>query len=122
MTIYATNGAKLYIGGALAAKSADFVEAEVTRPQAEGVARVIMHSIVWQYVPKDQQDRVTAAMEAAGAKATPETPLAWIAVEADRTVHRHGLKVRYWPGGESERLLAWSHPHGADIEWVADEG
>lgn len=30
MTIYATNGAKLYIGGALAAKSADFVEADFT--------------------------------------------------------------------------------------------
>ncbi|MFN6935248.1 MAG: DUF2332 domain-containing protein, partial [Tsuneonella sp.] len=102
--------------------AADFVEVELTRPQADGVTRVLMHSIVWQYVPKDQQDRVIAAMEAAGAKATPETPLAWIAVEADRTVHRHGLKVRYWPGGEGNRLLAWSHPHGADIEWVADEG
>lgn len=30
MTIYATNGSKLYIGAALAAKSADFVEADFT--------------------------------------------------------------------------------------------
>ncbi|WJS83547.1 hypothetical protein [Paracoccus sp. TOH] len=30
MTIYATNGAKLYIGAALAAKSADFVAADFT--------------------------------------------------------------------------------------------
>ncbi|ANY19958.1 hypothetical protein A6F68_01442 [Tsuneonella dongtanensis] len=99
--------------------AAEFVETELAKPQAEGTTRVLMHSIVWQYVPKDQQARISSAMEAAGAAATPERPLAWVAVEADRTVHRHGLKVRYWPGGEAERQLTWSHPHGADIEWVA---
>lgn len=98
--------------------AAAFAERELAKPQEDGVTRVLMHSIVWQYVPKDQQDRVTAAAEAAGARATPERPFAWIAVEADRTVHRHALTVRYWPGGEAERRLAWSHPHGADIEWL----
>ena len=99
--------------------AADFVEEQLAKPQVAGTVRVLMHSIVWQYLPKDQQERVTAAMEAAGAKATLQHPLAWIAVEADRTVHRHGTKVRYWPGGEEEVQLTWSHPHGADIEWVA---
>ncbi|TNE60784.1 MAG: DUF2332 domain-containing protein [Sphingomonadales bacterium] len=99
--------------------AADFVEAELAKPQAEGTARVLMHSIVWQYVPEDQQRRVTAAMEAAGATATPERPLAWIALEANRTVHRHELRVRYWPGGGEEQLLARAHAHGADIEWMA---
>ncbi len=99
--------------------AADFVEAELARPQEAGTTRVLMHSIVWQYVPEGQQVRVTAAMEAAGARATPERPLAWVKVEADRTVHRHALTVRYWPGGGEEVQLAWSHPHGADIEWIA---
>ncbi|MCT2558987.1 DUF2332 domain-containing protein [Tsuneonella sp. YG55] len=98
--------------------AADFVEAELAKPQAEGTTRVLMHSIVWQYVPKDQQARVTSAMEAAGERATEDKALAWVSVEADRTVHRHALKVRYWPGGDDETLLAWSHPHGADIEWL----
>ena len=100
------------------ATAADFVEAELARPQAAGTTRMLMHSIVWQYVPADQQARVTAAMEAAGAKATAERPLAWVQVEADRTVHRHKLTVRYWPGGGEDVQLAWSHPHGADVEWV----
>ncbi len=100
--------------------AADFVEAELAEPQAERTTRVLMHSIVWQYLPKDQQERITAAMEEAGERATPDKALAWIAVEADRTVHRHALKVRYWPGGGAETQLTWSHPHGADIEWVAD--
>lgn len=102
------------------ATAADFVEAELAKPQEAGTTRMLMHSIVWQYVPADQQARVTAAMEAAGAKATPERPLAWVQVEADRTVHRHKLTVRYWPAGAEEVQLAWAHPHGADVEWLAD--
>jgi hypothetical protein len=98
--------------------AADFVESRLARPQAEGTTRVLMHSIVWQYVPEDQQARVTAAMEAAGAAATPERALAWVRVEANRSVHRHELTVRYWPGGADEALLARSHAHGAAIEWV----
>lgn len=98
--------------------AADFVEAELAKPQQAGTTRVLMHSIVWQYVPQDQQARVTAAMEAAGAKATPERPLAWVKVEAERTVHRHKLTLRYWPEGEEEVQLAWAHPHGADVDWL----
>ena len=99
--------------------AADFVEAELAKPQKAGITRMLMHSIVWQYVPADQQARVTAAMEAAGAKATADAPLAWVMVEADRTVHRHKLTVRYWPGGAEAVQLTWSHPHGADVEWLA---
>src|SRR3546814_9352663 len=79
-----------------------------------------MHSIVWQYVPEDQQMRVTAAMEAAGARATPDRPLAWIALEANRTVHHHELVVRHWPDGEAPRLLARAHPHGAWVQWAGE--
>ena len=97
--------------------AADFVEAELAKPQAEGTTRVVMHSIVWQYVPTDQQDRVTAAIKTAGARATAGRALAWIAVEANRNTHRHELIVRYWPGGSPEKLLAISHPHGASLAW-----
>jgi hypothetical protein len=97
--------------------AAEFVEAELAKPQAEGTTRMLMHSIVWQYVPKEQQARVTAAMEAAGAKATPERPLAWVMVEANRETHRHELVVRYWPGGEEAVTLAEAHPHGAWMRW-----
>lgn len=100
------------------ATAADFVEVQLAQPQAPGTTRMLMHSIVWQYVPADQQARVAAAMEAAGAQATSDCPLAWVMVEADRSVHRQKLTVRYWPGGAEEVQLAWSHPHGADVEWL----
>jgi hypothetical protein len=103
----------------VAMTAADFVERQLSLPQEEGTTRVLMHSIVWQYVPGDQQARVTAAMEAAGSRATAERPLAWIALEANRTLLNHGLSVRYWPGGGEEKLLAAAHAHGAWVEWMA---
>ena len=99
--------------------AAEFVEAEQAKPQAEGVTRLLMHSIVWQYVPADQQERVTAAMAAAGARATAERPLAWISLEANRVLHIHEMTVRYWPGGAEPVTVTRAHPHGASIEWLA---
>lgn len=97
--------------------AADFVEAELRKPQPAGTTRVLMHSIVWQYVPADQQARVTAVMEAAGSRATAERPLAWISLEANRVLHNHELQLRYWPGGATPVLAARAHPHGAWIDW-----
>jgi hypothetical protein len=101
----------------VAMDAATFVERELARPQAAGTTRVLMHSIVWQYVPQVQQARVTAAMEAAGAKATDDCALAWIALEANRVLHHHELVVRYWPSGAEPAILARAHPHGAWVEW-----
>ena len=97
--------------------AADFVEAELAKPQAAGTTRMLMHSIVWQYVPEDQKARVTAAMEAAGARATAERPLAWVSLEANRVMHIHEMVVRYWPGGEAGEIVTRAHPHGAWIGW-----
>ena len=100
--------------------AAEFVELALAAPQAEGTTRVLMHSIVWQYVSADQQARVSAAMAEAGAKATAERPLAWIALEANRTVHHHELTVRYWPGREQRLQLGVAHAHGAWLEYFAE--
>ncbi len=101
--------------------AADFVEAELAKPQTAGTTRMLMHSIVWQYVPEDQKARVTAAMEAAGARATAERPLAWVSLEANRVMHIHEMTVRYWPGGAEPVLVTRAHPHGAWIGWGGSE-
>lgn len=100
------------------ADAAGFVAAALARPQAAGTTRVLMHSIVWQYLGPERQAAITAAMEAAGARATAARPLAWIALETNRTAFRHELVVRYWPGGEDARMLGHAHPHGAWVEWL----
>ncbi|WP_047807733.1 DUF2332 domain-containing protein [Pelagerythrobacter marensis] len=97
--------------------AADFVERTLATEPEAGVTRVIMHSVVWQYLPEEERERIEAAMAAAGARASAESPLAWVALEANRDTHRHELSVRYWPGGETWTRLAVAHPHGAWIEW-----
>ncbi len=96
----------------------EWIDTALTNPQAEGTARVLMHSIVWQYLGPERQARITALIEAAGAKATPERPLAWIALEANRNNFRHELVVRQWPGDGQPVMLGTSHAHGAWIEWT----
>ena len=97
--------------------AAEWVPLMLEEPQLEGVTRVLFHSIVWQYIPAAGRDAITAAMEAAGAKATTDRPLAWIMLETNRETFRHELRVKYWPGGEDWRLLAEAHPHGEWVEW-----
>lgn len=99
------------------ADAADWVEMRLATPQSEGTTRTLVHSIVWQYLPAATQDRITKAMEAKGAEATREKPLAWIAVEANRETYRHELVVRHWPGDGEPVKLAGAHPHGAWIDW-----
>jgi hypothetical protein len=101
------------------ADAADWVEALLAKPQAAGTTRVIHHSIVWQYIPADRQARISAAIDAAGARATADRPLAWMMLETNRATFRHELKVRYWPGGGDAVLLGEAQAHGAWVEWRA---
>jgi hypothetical protein len=105
----------------VAADAGDFAAEMLARPREQGTARVMFHSIMWQYMPTATQARITAAFEASGAEATPETPLGWIALETDPATFRHELRVRLWDGdahrGE-EHLLSHAHPHGAWVEWL----
>ena len=97
--------------------AADFVESELAKPQQAGTTRVLMHSIVWQYVPETSRNRVKAAMEDAARLASTERPLAWIMLEANRDNYRHELRVKHWPDSGEWSLLGTSHAHGAWVEW-----
>ena len=97
--------------------AAIFVADALSRPQSEGITRVLFHTIVWQYLPEDQQAEIEEAMVEAGAKADADRPLAWLALETNRETFRHELHARFWPEGEDPVLLAEAHPHGAWIEW-----
>lgn len=100
-------------------RAGDFVDKMLAREAQAGVTRMIAHSVVWQYIAPDEQDRITAAIEKAGAAATKEAPLAWVMLEANRDTHRHELTVRYWPGGAEPVMLANAHPHGEWVNWRA---
>ncbi len=101
--------------------AAAFVEDMLAQEPEQGVTRVLFHTVMWQYLPDATCDAITAAIEAAGAEATADSPIAWIKAETSRETFRQECTVRYWPGGADEVLLAEAHPHGAWIEWKAPD-
>ncbi len=96
----------------------DWMIEQLAKPQKTGVTRVLVHSIVWQYIPKAGRDRIKQAMEEAGTRATAERPLAWLSLEANRKTYRHELIVRHWPDGGEPVKLGEAHAHGAWIKWL----
>lgn len=97
------------------ADAADWIEARLAEPQAPGVTRVLMHSVVWQYLAEDTAKRIRAAMNAAGERATAERPLAWVMMEPDRNLGKQVVRVKSWPGHDDWKILATAHAHGT---WI----
>lgn len=81
-----------------------------------GVARVVYHSIMWQYLSDDAQAEGTAMIEAAGAKATVDAPLAWLRAEADGQRGSAAIILNLWPYGETRNLGRMDF-HGRWIAW-----
>lgn len=81
----------------------------------DGVTTVIFHSIMWAYVPADERAAVAHCIEAAGARATADAPLAWLSLEDASPVTAVWLRV--WPHSPAPRALAHAHPHVSWIDW-----
>jgi hypothetical protein len=96
--------------------AADWVEARLAEPQAAGVTRVLMHSVVWQYLGTERQGRIEAAVQAAGTAATAERPLAWVRMEPNRNTAQQQVWVQSWPGFGEAVQLANVQAHGAWVE------
>ena len=103
------------------ADAADWVEARLAEPQEAGVTRVLMHSVVWQYLPEPVAERIRAAMAAAGERATPERPLGWVMAEPDRAFAHHVVSVKSWPGHGEWTRLGTAHAHGAWVKLGIEE-
>jgi hypothetical protein len=95
----------------------DFVDSMTLRG---GTTTVLWHSVMWQYLPAEEQARVTAALARLGAEATRERPLAHLRMEPMRRTpageHEFLLALTLWPTGE-RRILARSRAHGVPTDW-----
>jgi hypothetical protein len=89
-------------------------------PPREGVATVLFHSIVWQYLAAETRASLLETIERSGAAARPGKPFGWLRMEpsASGGAWVNEVRLKLWPGGE-DRLLAHVHPHGATAEWLA---
>lgn len=106
-----------------AADAASYVEGLVLVP---GTVTVLWHSVMWQYVPADQQARVTARLAELGGQAHRGAPLVHLLVEPTRRTpdapHEFWVCAESWPGsrggsaGERE-FLGTMAPHGTPTLW-----
>jgi hypothetical protein len=99
------------------ADAADWLSARLAAPPEAGVARVVYHSVAFQYFPAATQAAVAARLDQAGEAAGAETPLAWLRYETEPGAQDPTLRLRLWPGGR-DRLLAHADPHGRKVRWV----
>lgn len=88
----------------------------------QGQLHLIQHSVAWQYFPAAARAHGKALIEAAGARATPDRPLAWLSMESDGDVtgkRGAAITLRLWPG-DITLALGRADFHGRWIAWDHD--
>ncbi len=79
-----------------------------------GQLHLLFHTIAWQYLPEMSREKGEAAIAATAAHATPEAPVARLAMEADGK--SAALTLHIWPPGAMIDLGRADY-HGRWIDW-----
>jgi hypothetical protein len=88
-----------------------------------GVVTVVYHSIVEQYLGRDERHAFVTALEKAGASAPDTAPIAWLRFEPGEVssdvmlTTSFAVRLRMWPGGD-EQVVARAGPHGDAVTWI----
>ncbi|MFC3308621.1 DUF2332 domain-containing protein [Blastomonas aquatica] len=93
-----------------------WLEERFAEPQAAGTCRVVVHSMVLQYLGHDQREALGTMFQEAGHRACSKRPLARISFEWNQARTEVHLKLTTWPG-QTTRLLAVCDPYGDWIDW-----
>lgn len=96
------------------ADAGDWLKQKLAARPAAGLT-VIFHSVFLQYPPAPVRHALAGMIEAAGAEATEDRPLAWLCFEPGALFHGPGqaglnpndfvTRLKAWPGGEARFLL-----------------
>jgi hypothetical protein len=82
-----------------------------------GQLHLIYSTVAWQYFAQASQAKGTGLIEAAGQRATDQTPLAWFGMENDGGARGAALTLRLWPGNLMLNL-GRADFHGRWIDWA----
>ena len=100
--------------------AADFVE-RLTLHRA--ATTVLWHSVMWQYLPDEEQARITRRIHELGERATESLRFVHLLLEPMRRTpegrHEFLVVMTAWPGGE-RRILGHAAPHGLPVTWERD--
>ena len=98
--------------------AAEFVEQQLsTRP--DNTAFVLMHSVVWQYLPQETQDKIVNSLNQHGAQADASNPIYWLRLEGfGGKEPAASLLLDNWPNPQKIKM-ANACFHGSWIEFLA---
>jgi hypothetical protein len=88
----------------------------------DGTTAVVTHSVVWRYIPAEEQVKIRGIMTDTGSAATPTRRLAWMHLEPQPPATTYDgdpypITVTEWPGGAT-RVLGTAQAHGQDVVWA----
>jgi hypothetical protein len=104
------------------ADAADWV-AERLQTLTPGATTVVFHSVFYQYPPHEKRIAIAEAIEEAGARASPDAPLAWLRYEPEPILIDAPASLRFivdlitWPGRE-RRLIASTDGHARSVQYM----
>ncbi len=97
--------------------AADFVERLTLHTAA---TTVLWHSVMWQYLPDEDQARIAERIQDLGERATEHECFVHLFLEPTRRTpegkHEFLVVMTTWPGGE-RRILGKAAPHGLPVTW-----
>ncbi|MEO6015196.1 MAG: DUF2332 family protein [Devosia sp.] len=99
------------------ADAADWLEQKFATPLQAGRTRVLIHTIVWPYVPARSKARIEAVLAEIGARATADRPVARLSIEPDETPGSARIDLTIWPAGRTITLGRGDY-HGRWAEWA----
>lgn len=100
--------------------AADWLSQVLDRPE-KGQHALIMHTIMWQYMPAEEQQRCEDIIREFGSHASADAPVSWLRFEADGKSPGGLLSLTHWCGNDddgSTQDLARADYHGKWIDWI----
>lgn len=95
----------------------DWLERRLAKPIPQAI-HLVYHTVVWQYLHPDLQERGEALLARAGSRARTDEPLVHLAMEGDDEGPGAGLRLHLWP---EDRVIALGRAdfHGRWVTWHA---
>jgi hypothetical protein len=98
------------------ARAVDWLAPRLAEP-APGKATVLFHSVVWQYISREERKELLRSIEAAGSRTTPDSPFAWLRMEPGKEGAE--VKLRIFPGFE-DQTIATAGYHKPQTTWLLE--
>jgi hypothetical protein len=98
------------------AGAAEWLMSRLAEP-AGRVATVLFHSIVWQYISRQERNDILDLIHETGSRATADAPFAWLRMEPGEKSAE--VKLAIFPGFE-DRVIATAGYHRPNTFWLGE--